>query len=178
MRIGGKDTFSISVESYGKLISDKTITLYLTCNLYPLTTQKEFLQQRHTATHPAHGLGDGLHHTPDQTHFAGRLVQSHHDVIHRLLHELSGLGDGVVGMRRLGDTVSWLHFLSEGNTATWHDSVSSAGEACVSLEDKSPGLNLVALKPCSHRKRNTTLIYYVSNLKKKKRRRAHWFICL
>lgn len=107
MRISGKDTFSISVESYRKLISDEMIiTLYLTCNQYPLTTQKEFLQQRHTAPHPAHGLSDGLHHTPDQTHFAGRLVQSHHDVIHRLLHELSCLGNGVVGMRRLRDTVS------------------------------------------------------------------------
>lgn len=82
------------------------ITLYLTCNLCPLTTQNELLQHRRTATHPAHGLSDGLHHTPDQTPFAGRLVQSHHDVIHRLLHELSSLSDGVVGMRRLGDTVS------------------------------------------------------------------------
>lgn len=151
MRITGKDAFSISMESDEKLVLDEMIrTLYLTRNLMPLTTWKEFSRRRHTVTHPAHGLGDGLHHTTDQTHFTGRLVQSHHDVIHCLLHELRGLCNGVVCMRRLRDTVSWLHFLSEGNTSTWHDSVSSAGEACVSLENMPPGLNLAALKCRSH----------------------------
>lgn len=107
MRITGKDTFNISVKSHRKV--------NFRWKWYDLCTwdiNYTLLPQRHTATHPAHGLGNGLHHTPDQAHFAGRLVQSHHDVIHRLLHELRGLGDGVVGMRRLGDTCSQLITLS------------------------------------------------------------------
>ena len=57
---------------------------------------------KHNLTHPAHGLSDGLHHTPHHASFAGRLVQSHHDVVHSLLHQLGCLGDGIVGVRRLG----------------------------------------------------------------------------
>lgn len=53
-------------------------------------------------THPAHGLGDGLHHAPDHAPFAGRLVQSHHDVVHGLLHQLGCFRDGIVGVGRLG----------------------------------------------------------------------------
>lgn len=49
MRITGKDTLSISDSSFQM----RTIrNWYLTCNLYPLTTWKEFSQQRHARYSP------------------------------------------------------------------------------------------------------------------------------
>lgn len=151
MRITGKDTLSISDSSFQMW----TIrNCYLTYNLYPLTTWKEFSQQRRARyspcpwprqwTPPYHRPGplrwpprskSPWCHPPPPS-WAARLRRW------RRVYETPGGGEF--------GTVSWLHFLSEGNTSTWHDSISSAGEACVSLEDTSLALKPAALKPRSY----------------------------
>ena len=117
------------------------------------------MPSKHSLTHPAHGLGDGLHHAPDHAPFTGRLVQSHHDVVHGLLHQLGCFGDGIVGVGGLEGTVSWLTFL-------WHVllgvarrkfiSLTTASECpyswwvhSVSIEDTSPDCILAAVQTCA-----------------------------
>lgn len=47
-------------------------------------------------THPAHSLSDGLYHTPNHAALARCLIQSHHDVVNSLLHQLGCFIDGIV----------------------------------------------------------------------------------
>ena len=98
----GKRSFCLQTDEIGNMCQPEIHInhlsrhhTYLICILYenPRT---------HTHTHPAHGLGDGLHHAPHHAALTGCLVQCHHDVVHGLLHQLGGFRDGIVGVERLG----------------------------------------------------------------------------